>query len=111
MWHGFFVGRIMENLKGVQRGYLSKRAHSLKPVVMIGGKGLTEGVIKAVDAELEEREMIKVKFQDFKEARRELAEELAQKTASQVVRIIGNVALLYRYQEDHNKRIYHVPKA
>ncbi|QEN07853.1 ribosome assembly RNA-binding protein YhbY [Oceanispirochaeta crateris] len=100
----------MEPLKGFQRSYLGKKAHSLKPVVMIGGKGLTEAVIKAVDAELENHEMIKIKFVDNKETRRELAEELVQKTESQLVRVIGNIAIVYRYQKEHDKRIYHVPK-
>ncbi|MDC7233279.1 MAG: ribosome assembly RNA-binding protein YhbY [Spirochaetales bacterium] len=100
----------MDNLKGFQRSYLSKKAHSLKPVVMIGGNGLTDAVIKAVDAELENHEMIKVKFVDHKEARREIAEELAEKTDAQLVRVIGNIAVLYRYQTEHDKRIYHVPK-
>ena len=101
----------MEALKGFQRSYLSKKAHSLKPVVMIGGNGLTEAVIKAVDAELENHEMIKVKFVDHKETRRELAEELAEKTESHLVRVIGNMAVIYRYQKEHDKRIYHVPKS
>jgi len=102
---------FMEPLKGFQRSYLTKKAHSLKPVVMIGGNGLTESVIKAVDTELENHEMIKVKFQDFKENRKELAEELVEKTESHLVRIIGNVALIYRYQQIHDKRVYHVPKS
>jgi RNA-binding protein len=101
----------MEDLKGFQRSYLSKKAHGLKPVVMIGGNGLTEAVIKAVDTELENHEMIKVKFVDFKEARKELAAELAGKTDAHLVRVIGNIAVLYRYQRDHDKRIYHVPKS
>ncbi len=101
----------MEPLKGFQRSYLTKKAHSLKPVVMIGGNGLTDAVVKAVDAELENHEMIKVKFVDYKESRRELAEELVEKTESHLVRIIGNIALIYRYQPVHDKRIYHVPKS
>ena len=101
----------MDTLKGLQRSYLGKRAHGLRAVVMIGSQGLSHGIVKAVDAELENHEMIKVKFQDFKSSKKELTRELAEKTQAQVVRIIGNTAILYRYQPDHDKRIYHVPKS
>ena len=101
----------MEPLKGFQRSYLTKKAHSLKPVVMIGSNGLTEAIIKAVDQELENHEMIKVKYVDYKEDRKELSRQLAENTAAHLVRVIGNIAILYRYQADHDKRIYHVPKS
>jgi len=78
---------------------------------MIGAKGLTEAIVKATDEELENHEMIKVKFVDFKESRKELAADLAEKTSAHLVRVIGNIALLYRYQADPEKRIYHVPKS
>ena len=101
----------MEPLQGFQRSYLTKKAHPLQPVVMIGGNGLSDGVVAAADRELENHEMIKVKFVDFKEGRKALSEELAEKTGAHLVRVIGNIAILYRYQPDHNKRIYHVPKS
>jgi RNA-binding protein len=101
----------MEPLKGFQRSYLTKKAHNLKPVVMIGGNGLSEAVIAAADQELENHEMIKVKFVDNKEDRKDISAELAEKTDAHLVRVIGNIAILYRYQADHDKRIYHVPKS
>ncbi len=101
----------MEPLKGFQRSYLTKKAHALKPVVMIGGNGLTEAIETAVDQELENHEMIKVKFVDYKEDRKDLSRQLAEKTDAHLVRVIGNMAILYRYQSDHDKRIYHVPKS
>ena len=101
----------MEPLKGFQRSYLTKKAHNLKPVVMIGGNGLSEAVIAAADQELDNHEMIKVKFVDNKEDRKGISAELAEKTGAHLVRVIGNIAILYRYQKDHDKRIYHVPKS
>ncbi len=97
-------------LKGYQRSYLTRKAHLLKPVVMIGRNGISDSLITAVDEALEQHEMIKVKFQDYKASRKEIALEVAQKTEAVLVRVIGNIAILYRYQSEHDKRIYHVPK-
>ena len=83
-----------------QRKALSKKAHHLDPVVMVGQQGLTEGVVKAVDKALEDHELIKVRFIDFKEGRREISSEMAEKTGSLLVRVIGNVAILYRENDD-----------
>ncbi len=100
----------MDNLKGFQKSYLRRKGHSLKPVIMIGAKGLSQAVRDAADRELENHEMIKVKFVDFKEGRREIAVDLAQQLEAQLVQTLGNTVLLYRYQRDPQKRIYHVPK-
>ncbi len=93
---------IKPNTEGreMDRAGLKKDAHRLKPVVMIGHKGLTETVINAVDRALEDHELIKVRFIDFKEERRELADDLSRKTGSEIVEIIGNVLVLYRKNMD-----------
>lgn len=96
-------------LKGSQRSYLSKTAHSLNPVVMIGGGGLTDGVIGAVKEALECHELIKVRFIDHKEDRKELATEMAEKSQAELVRLIGNVAVLYKEAYDPDERRIVIP--
>ena len=49
------------NLTTKQKQYLKGLAHSLKPVVMLGQHGLTEGVLAEIDAALNHHELIKVK--------------------------------------------------
>lgn len=44
-----------------QKQYLKGLAHSLKPVVMLGQHGLTEGVLAEIDAALAHHELIKVR--------------------------------------------------
>jgi len=83
-------------LKGNQRSHLSRLAHGLSPVVMVGGDGVSPGVLRAVDEALECHELIKVKFQDHKEARHSLAPEIARKEQAILVRIVGNIAIFYR---------------
>jgi len=96
-------------LKGSQRTYLRGLAHSLRPVVQVGKNGITPEVIRAVDEALEKHELIKVKFVDFKEARRALTQELGERTTCESVGLIGNIAILYREQPDPDKRRITLP--
>ena len=47
-----------------QRQKLRERAHILKPVIMIGAKGLTDAVQKEIGVALETHELIKIKVID-----------------------------------------------
>jgi len=99
-------------LQGFQRKYLRGLAHDLKPLVFLGQKGLTEGLIASVNEALELHELIKLKFLDFKEKsqKEELAGHIEQRTGSELVGIIGNIAIFYRRQEDGEKRTIVLPE-
>ncbi|MEN6373795.1 MAG: ribosome assembly RNA-binding protein YhbY [Smithella sp.] len=86
----------MEKLKSSVKKNLRSQAHHLKPVVMVGRNGVSEQLIASVDAALKDHELIKVKFLDFKEEKKEISEEIAAVTKSEVVGIIGNIAIFYR---------------
>ena len=91
-------------LTSKQRKILEKAAHDLQPVVIVGGAGMTEGVIQMADKALADHELIKVKFNEYKEEKQELTTELSEKTNSTLVRIIGNVAILFREAEKEEDR-------
>lgn len=97
-------------LKGYQRDYLTRHAHDLQVTVMIGRQGLSEGVLAALDEALSRQELIKVKFLDFKEEKRDLAAQISEKIEATLVRIIGHMAIFYRYEPDPEKRVLHLPK-
>ena len=78
------------------RAQLRSQAQSLNPVVMVGHEGITEGVIAALDAALTDHELVKVRFQDFKEMVRDLSVQLANKTGSLLVSTTGFTAVFYR---------------
>ena len=99
----------MEQLKGSQRKYLRSQAHHLKPLVLIGRNGINKQVIGSVDLALKDHELIKVKFGEFKEAKKEMSTEIAQATKSELVGIIGNVAMFYRQHAEPEKRRIKVP--
>ena len=96
-------------LKGYQRSYLTKHAHDIKPVVMIGRNGMSDQIIKAVEEALRAHELIKVKFVEHKEDRKTLANEMAEATHAELVRIIGNIAVLYKVAYDPDNRKISVP--
>ena len=92
------------------RRYFAKQAHSLKPVVMIGKAGLTEEVVSATTAALDDHELIKVRFVDHKSEKKTISSRLAELTDSTLIRIIGNIAILFRRNEDPEKRKYTIPE-
>jgi len=79
-------------------------AHDMKPLVQIGKLGMSEQLVKAVDTALADHELIKVKFMDFKEERDEISEQIAEATGSDLVGIIGNIAIFFRTSPDEKKR-------
>src|SRR5437868_4436523 len=92
-------------LKNSQLRYLRGLCHALKPVIMIGQKGLTDPVVAELEAALAHHELIKVKIAaEDRDARDAIGAELAAKGAAEVVQKIGNVVCLYR-RNDEKPRI------
>jgi RNA-binding protein len=84
-----------------QRRHLRGLAHALKPVIRLGGAGLTDAVAKETARALHDHELIKVKGAGGdREVRDAIFSDLAQRTGSALVHRIGNVAVLYRPRAD-----------
>jgi len=76
----------------------------LAPVVRVGKGNVSEGVIAETKKSILAHELIKVRIDaDGAEERRELAEQLATATDSQVAAIIGKTAILYRARDEKPK--------
>lgn len=86
----------MIELTSKQRKLFEKAAHDLQPVVIVGGAGVTEGVTKMVDDSLKAHELIKIKFNEYKDEKVELTNKLCEDCDATLIRIIGNVAILFR---------------
>jgi len=85
------------SLTGKQRRHLRALAHKLKPTVQVGKGGIDDGLVAAVDRALGDHELIKVKLGESAGVdRHDAADELAQKTRSEVAQVLGNVVVLYR---------------
>lgn len=96
----------MIELTSKQRKYLEKEAHDLQPVVIVGGAGVTDGVVSMTDNSLAAHELIKVKFNEYKDEIKELTSELCEKCDATLVRIIGFTVILYREAEQEEDRAY-----
>ena len=80
-----------------QKRQLRKLGHDLKPVVMIGTNGLTDGVCNEADLSLAHHELIKVKVNaSDRDERDAIIATLCQRSAAELVQRVGHVALLYR---------------
>jgi RNA-binding protein len=99
----------MQQITKTQRSYLRKIANPLKPTVMLGKQGLTEQILEKVAHELDAHELIKVRFLEYKEERKQLTETILSKTGSALVGMIGYVAILYRQQPDPERRLITLP--
>jgi RNA-binding protein len=99
-------------LKGFQKRYLRGLAHSLQPVVFIGQKGLTDALIRSTEEALDTHELIKVKFNDFKEKeqKQDISEKIGKATDSEMVGLVGHIAAFYRPHKDPEKRKIVVPE-
>lgn len=90
----------MIEITSKQRKELEKLAHDLQPVVIVGGAGVTDGVMDMIDKSLAAHELIKVKFNEYKDEKQELVQQICEKTDATLVRIIGNIAILFREKEE-----------
>jgi RNA-binding protein len=70
----------------------------MKAMLKIGKEGLSPAFLAALDDLLKHHELVKVKFDEFKEEKKVLAPQLAERTASHLVTRVGNVVVLYRPQ-------------
>ena len=92
------------NLSNPQIRQLKALAQRLEPVVHVGKAGVTDELVASVEQALNDHELIKIKFTAFKTEKESLAAEIAARTQSELVWIVGHVAVLYRAQPDPARR-------
>lgn len=87
-----------------QRAYLRGLANSLDAIFQIGKNGLNDNFIKQINDALEARELIKITvLETAPEDNLSLANELASKTNSFLVQVVGNKVTLYRAKNKNSK--------
>jgi RNA-binding protein len=85
------------SLTGKQRRYLRGLAHHIDPVLMVGQSGVTPSVLEKTDFELENHELIKVRVLEGAPVKaKPSGAELAAGTRSELIQVIGRMAVLYR---------------
>lgn len=79
------------------RQKLKAKAHSLKPVVIVGGNGLTDSVQNEIDCALQAHELIKIRVNaESKAERQQLASEICEHQQADLINMIGHIVTIYR---------------
>ncbi len=90
-------------LSNKQKKHLKRLAHGLKPVVLLGQNGLTQGVLAEIDIALDHHELIKVKIAtNDREMAQRIIDTIISETKAINVNKIGHILVLFR-QTEHKK--------
>lgn len=94
----------MAELNEPQKRYLRGLAHHIKPVVLMGARGLTANVLAEIERALEDHELVKVKLNPGDREQRTLdVTRIREETGAQLVQRVGNIACLYRRHPEKPK--------
>jgi len=102
----FFIRSVLQlmPLNSSQKRYLRGLAHSLKPVIMVGNKGVSDALIAEFSIALDDHELIKVKLAgDDRDERAAQIARLGEAGKAELVQSIGKVACFYRRNADKPK--------
>lgn len=93
-------------LTAAQIRFLRGQAHELRPILQVGGKGVTEPLLTELGGALEHHELVKVKIaSDDRDEREAIIAELAGRSGAVLVQKIGKVAVLYRPTTEGKRQI------
>jgi RNA-binding protein len=87
---------MLEPLSNSHLRKFKAAAQHLEPMLKVGKAGLSNEFIRSVEAALSQHELVKIKFESFKEQKKELAPRLAESTSSHLIMRVGNVLVLHR---------------
>ncbi len=91
-------------LTSKQRSMLKARAQKENSVLQVGKSGINENLINQMSDALRARELVKITVLDTAMlTAEEAAEELAEKTRSDVVQVIGKKAVLFKQNQKEPK--------
>ena len=84
------------SLNNRQLRHLRGLTHHLRPVVIVGDRGLSENVLAEIDAALDHHELVKIKLRGDRETRAQWARDIAQRFGAEPVQAIGQTASFFR---------------
>lgn len=83
-------------ITGSQKRQLRALAQKLEPLLKVGKNGLSPAFVNSTEEMLERHELVKIRFAEFKDERRDMSAKLAEATDSHLVAMVGHVIVLYR---------------
>jgi RNA-binding protein len=99
-------------LKGFQRRYLRALAHPLKPVILVGQRGVSDELLESLNQALDQHELIKIKFIDNKSKpdKTRITQILQSASQAHWVGTIGHTVVFYRQSSDQEKQHIVLPR-
>lgn len=105
---GGLILKLSPKRTALQREKLRRLAHDIKPIVMVGRAGLSDGLITALRRGLLDHELIKVKLLDAAPVSREaFALWVHEKTKADAISWVGRTIIFY--QKHPEKPKIHLP--
>lgn len=97
---------MTEKLTSKQRAELRAQANSLEPLFQVGKGGVSPALVAQAQDALRVHELIKLKvlLESAPDTPRNIAEEIAEKTGSQVVQVIGGAMIFYKENPELRKK-------
>ena len=94
------------NLSNKQKQYLKGLAHSIKPIIQLGGNGLTEGVLAEIENALGHHELIKIKVPtDDREEKTLIMDAIIRETGAVKLQVIGHTLIMFKQSEEQKIEI------
>ena len=88
---------VIERLSKTEKNELRKKAHSLKPVVLIGQHDVNDAVIAEIDVSLDAHELVKIRCRGSdKEKLSEQSTQVKNRLHAEIVQKIDSTFVLYR---------------
>jgi len=88
-------------LSNKQKQHLKSLAHSLKPVILLGQHGLTEGVMAEIELALAHHELIKIKVAtEDREQKVLVMDTIVKEVNAEKVQSIGKTLVIYRTSDE-----------
>ncbi len=97
-------------LSNPQRKFLRGLAHSMPPTMQLGKQGLTPNFFKSFELALLNHELMKLRFANLQEERKQLSKEIESNTGAILVSMVGHTAVYYRQSPDPEKRKINLPR-
>ena len=77
--------------------FLRSKCHALRPVILLGQKGLTEAVLAELDIALNQHELVKIKIAaEDREALRLVVAAICARSGAERVQVIGKSLCVFR---------------
>lgn len=84
-------------LTNERKKYLRTIGHGLKPVVIVAGNGLTDGVVAEIDRALTDHELIKIKLAvGERDLKKQVIADICTQVNAENIQTIGNILLIFR---------------